>query len=181
MASRGGSVSRVTEADERAPSSPPPKASLSEMRLPLFALGELRCRKLANHPVAYLLAPLGLLRATEAIAWTSIFPYVYPMIQSFPGVDETDIPFYAGLLVAVFTFCEFLSGMVWARVSDRIGRKPALLIGAVCGMITSLGLGISRSLTLAIASRAFGGLFNPNVGLVQTCVVELAEEKEHRG
>lgn len=103
------------------------------------------------------------------------------MIQSFPGVNDTDIPFYAGLLVAIFTFCEFLSGMLWARVSDRIGRKPTLLIGAVCGMITSLSLGVSRSLALATASRAFGGLFNPNVGLVQTCVVELAVEKEQRG
>lgn len=104
------------------------------------------------------------------------------MIQSFPGVAETDIPFYAGQLVAVFTFCEFLSGMLWAKLSDRIGRKSALLIGSVCGMVTSLTLGVSRSLGLAIASRAFGGFFNPNVGLVQTCALELvADEKDRHG
>ena len=102
------------------------------------------------------------------------------MVKSFPGVEETDVPFYAGLLVAVFTFCEFLSGMLWAKLSDRIGRKPTLLIGTVCGMVASLSLGIARSLALAIFSRSFGGLFNPNVGLVQTCTVELAERKEQR-
>ncbi|KAI0383261.1 major facilitator superfamily domain-containing protein [Hypomontagnella monticulosa] len=123
------------------------------------------------------LTSLGILRATEAIAWTSIFPYVYFMIQSFDGVPESQITFYAGLLVAIFTFCEFLSGMIWARVSDRIGRKLVLLVGSVCGMIAALLLGVSRNLTLAIASRAFGGLLNPNVGLIQTCVVELAQKK----
>ena len=34
--------------------------------------------------------------------------------------------------------------------------------------------------TEAIASRAFGGLFNPNVGLVQTCTGELASEEQRR-
>lgn len=103
------------------------------------------------------------------------------MIKSFPSVGEADIPFYAGLLVAVFTFCEFLSRMLWAKLSDRIGRRTTLLIGPLCGMVASLSLGVSRSLALAIASRTFGGLFNPNVGLVQTSVVELATSKEQRG
>ncbi|KAK4154548.1 protein zinc induced facilitator-LIKE 1 [Chaetomidium leptoderma] len=116
---------------------------------------------------------LGLIRATEAIAWTSIFPYTYFMIQSFE-VSEHDIAFYSGALIAVFTFGEFLTGVVWARVSDKIGRKPTVLVGIFCGLVTALTLGLSQSVAVAIASRAFGGLFNPNVGLVQTCTGELA-------
>ncbi|KAK4124761.1 MFS general substrate transporter [Parathielavia appendiculata] len=108
---------------------------------------------------------LGLIRATEAIAWTSTFPYAYFMIRSFE-VPEHDIAFYAGALVAVFTFGEFLTGVVWARVSDRIGRKPTALVGIFCGFVTAFTLGLSRSVAVVIASRAFGGLFNPNVGLV---------------
>ncbi|KAI8949374.1 major facilitator superfamily domain-containing protein [Xylaria longipes] len=123
---------------------------------------------------------LGALRATEAIAWTSIFPYVYFMIQSFNEVDESMIPFYAGLLVAVFTFCEFLSGMVWARVSDDIGRKTTLLFGSICGIATTLVFGTSRSMLQAAIARTLGGFLNPNVGLVQTCVVEFANTKEQR-
>ncbi|EAQ85349.1 hypothetical protein CHGG_09363 [Chaetomium globosum CBS 148.51] len=107
---------------------------------------------------------MGLIRATEAIAWTSIFPYAYFMIQSFE-VPENDIAFYSGALIAVFTFGEFLTGVIWGRISDKIGRKPTLLIGILCGLVTSLTLGLSRSVSVAIASRAFGGLFNPNVGL----------------
>jgi len=119
-----------------------------------------------------------MIRATEAIAWTSIFPYAYYMIQSFGEVPDKDIVFYAGLLVATFTFCEFLSAMVWARVSDHIGRKPTLIIGCLCGAAASLTLGFSRSISMAVASRAFGGLCNPNVSLVQTCTGEIARKDQ---
>ncbi|KAH6620742.1 major facilitator superfamily domain-containing protein [Chaetomium sp. MPI-SDFR-AT-0129] len=120
---------------------------------------------------------LGLIRATEAIAWSSIFPYAYFMIQSF-NVPEHDIAFYSGALIALFTLGEFLTGIVWARVSDKIGRKPTLLIGTFCGFVTVLTLGLSRSVGVAMASRAFGGLLNPNVGLVQTSTGELASKEQ---
>ncbi|WEW55101.1 hypothetical protein PRK78_000529 [Emydomyces testavorans] len=123
---------------------------------------------------------LGAFRATEAIAWTSIFPYVYFMIKSFDEVKDAEIPFYAGMLVAVFTFCEFLSGMAWARVSDWIGRKPTLLIGSLCGIIAAISFGLSKSMAAAALSRAVGGLTNPNVGVVQTCIGELATRKEQQ-
>ncbi|KAL2194240.1 major facilitator superfamily domain-containing protein [Corynascus similis CBS 632.67] len=107
---------------------------------------------------------LGLIRATEAIAWTSIFPYAYFMIQSFK-VSENDIAFYVGCLIAVYTLGEFLTAVTWARVSDRIGRKPTLVLGSFCGLVTALSLGLSRSVAVAIVSRAFGGLCNPNHSL----------------
>ncbi|KAL2263942.1 hypothetical protein VTK26DRAFT_4129 [Humicola hyalothermophila] len=120
---------------------------------------------------------LGLVRATEAIAWTSVFPYAYLMVQSFE-VPKHDIPFYSGALIAVFTFGEFLTGVVWARVSDKIGRKPTMLIGIFCCLASALAFGLSRSVPVAIASRAFGGLCNPNAGLVQTCTGELTRKEQ---
>lgn len=135
-------------------------------------------------PVLYtdkhILTDTGFLRTAEAIAWTSISPYVYFMIKSFGQVDESQIPFWAGVLIAVFTFCEFLTGTIWARISDKIGRRKTLLIGSSCGAFAAIWFGLSPSLWVAVASRAFGGLGNPNVGLVQTCVVEMIQEKQRR-
>ena len=103
------------------------------------------------------------------------------MLRSFNTVPETHIPFYAGLLVAVFTFCEFLSGMVWARISDVVGRKMTLLIGITCGIGTTAAFGFSRSLVAVVSARALGGLLNPNVGVVQTCVGEIAGGRKRQG
>lgn len=123
----------------------------------------------------------GLIRTTEVVAWTSIFPYVYSMIQSFGEVDESQIPFWAGVLIAVFTFCEFLTGTIWARISDKIGRRRTLLVGSSCGAVTAIWFGLSPSLWVSVASRAFGGLGNPNVGLVPTCVLEMVPQEQKRG
>ncbi|KAI9761514.1 MAG: hypothetical protein M1840_001777 [Geoglossum simile] len=122
----------------------------------------------------------GAFRFIEAIAWTSIFPYVYFMIETFPEVAEPDISFYAGLLVAVFTFSEFLSAMIWAKISDRIGRKLVLLIGILAGVVSAVAFGFSKSIVGAVVSRAIGGLMNPNVGVVQTCIGELAKDKKQQ-
>lgn len=123
----------------------------------------------------------GVFRFTEAVAWASIFPYVYFMIEGFPEIAEIDIAFYSGVMVAVFTFCEFLSAMIWAKISDRIGRKWTLLLGLAGGIVCAVTLGFSKSITVALASRAIGGLMNPNVGVVQTCVGELAKDKGQQG
>ena len=111
----------------------------------------------------------------------SIFPYAYRMIQTFDITnDETQISIYAGMLITAFAFAEFSTGVIWGRISDRIGRKPVLLLG-LCGTALSMILfGFSRSLPTAIIARALGGLLNGNVGVLQTTVAELVTSKEQQ-
>lgn len=124
---------------------------------------------------------LGLFRFSEALAWSSIFPYGYFMVQSFGGNHKANTAFLVGLLISIFTFCEFISATRWASVSNRIGRKWTLLIGVVGAIISALLFGLSKSIYTAVAIRAFGGLANPNVGVVQTCVGEMVKRKGHQG
>lgn len=103
------------------------------------------------------------------------------MVQSFGDGSKTNPALGAGALVAAFTFSEFISGIFWSKVSDRIGRKPTLLIGVLGGLTSALCFGFSRYLWMALAARAIGGLLNPNIGVVQTCLGELVERKDHQG
>jgi len=91
----------------------------------------------------------------------SIFPYIYFMIQDF-GVakHESEISFYAGMVISAFTFAEFLSGMVWGRLSDKIGRKPILLSGLAGTALSMLIFGFASNLPIALLARALGGLLN---------------------
>lgn len=69
--------------------------------------------------------------------------------------------------------------MYWGAVSDRIGRKPVLLMGCM-GTITSLlVVGLSPNFWVALCGRIIGGLLNGNVGVVQTMVGELVTKPEH--
>lgn len=72
------------------------------------------------------------------------------MISSFRGTSQANLAFIVGLLVSVFTFSEFVSGTVWARISDGIGRKPTLLIGAFAAMFFAACFGFSNTVFFAV-------------------------------
>lgn len=111
----------------------------------------------------------------------SLFPYSYRMIESFNITeDESRISIYAGMLITAFAFAEFSTGMLWGRISDKIGRKPVLIMGLFGTAISMICFGFSKNLWSAIISRAIGGLLNGNVGVLQTTVAELVKKKEHQ-
>ena len=103
------------------------------------------------------------------------------MVQSFGEKSKAHTALLVGLLIAIFTFCEFLTGTIWAKASDKMGRKPILLIGVLGAMVSAVFFGFSKSIHAAVAIRAFGGLANPNVGVVQTCIGEIVKDKSHQG
>ena len=91
----------------------------------------------------------------------SIFPYVYYMIVSFDITSEPrQIATYAGLVTSAFAFAEFLSGVAWGRISDRVGRKPVLLAGLAGTALSMLVFGFAPNLPVALLGRALGGLLN---------------------
>ena len=53
------------------------------------------------------------------------------MIRDFHVGDEHSASFYAGIFISAFALAESLTGLFWGGVSDRVGRKPILLLG--CG------------------------------------------------
>ncbi|KAK4134291.1 tetracycline:hydrogen antiporter-like protein [Trichocladium antarcticum] len=124
---------------------------------------------------------LAACRICEPIAFMSIFPYIYHMVKDFNLTeDENLISFYAGMVTSAFTFAEFSTGVVWGRLSDKIGRKPVLLMGMGGTGLSVLLFGFSPSLPVALFARALGGFLNGNIGVLQTTVAELVTVKEHQ-
>lgn len=124
---------------------------------------------------------LACCRICEPIAFMSIFPYIYYMIQDFNITDDSNkISVYAGMVTSAFTLAEFSTGVLWGRLSDKIGRKPVLLFGLLGTALSVLVFGFAPSLPVALFARALGGLLNGNIGVLQTTVAELVTVKEHQ-
>jgi DHA1 family multidrug resistance protein-like MFS transporter len=65
-----------------------------------------------------------------------------------------------GLLVAIAALTEFLFGPVWGSISDRVGRKPILMIGMFGFGLSMLLFGLSTELWMLFASRALSGVLS---------------------
>ncbi|KAL7627532.1 hypothetical protein AAE478_001725 [Parahypoxylon ruwenzoriense] len=122
---------------------------------------------------------LAIVRLAEPIALTSIFPYAWALVKRFEIGNEQDASFYAGLLISSFALAEALMGMYWGGLSDRIGRKPVLLLGCIGTMFSMVMVGFATNIWVALFGRALGGLLNGNIGVIQTMVGELVTKPEH--
>lgn len=95
------------------------------------------------------------------------------------------MPFYArhfgasGLVVAVlisaFTAAQLLSAPIWGRISDRYGRRPALLIGLGAAAVAYVVFAFASSIWLLLLSRVVQGAGGGTTGVVQAYVADTVE------
>lgn len=137
-------------------------------------------QQLEGFPVRQMVV-VSLIRFSEPLAFTSLFPYVYYMIRDFHiAKDEEDIAKYSGYLASSFAFCQFIFAVKWGKLADRIGRKAVLLIGLIGTSISLILFGLSRSFFWALAARSLAGCLNGNIAVLRTMVGEIAHEKRHQ-
>lgn len=67
-------------------------------------------------------------------------------------------PFVIGLLVASYAAAQVLGAPLIGRLSDRYGRRPALLITIFCNAVGFLVFGSAHSLLLLFAGRIVSGI-----------------------
>lgn len=122
-----------------------------------------------------------IIRFSEPLAFTSLFPYVYFMIRDF-GIakEEQDISKYSGYLASSFAFCQFLFAVRWGQLSDRVGRKKILLFGLFGTSISLILFGFSRNFYFALAARCLSGTLNGNIAVLRTMIGEIATERRHQ-
>ena len=99
-------------------------------------------------------------RVAEPIALASCLPYAWVMVLDFGVGDRSSASFWAGIFISSFALAESLTGFLWGGVSDRIGRKPVLLVGCAGTLISLLIVGFSTNFWVALAGRALGGLLS---------------------
>jgi len=65
-----------------------------------------------------------------------------------------------GLMMSLYSVMQFIFAPMWGRVSDRIGRKPVLLIGIAGFAFSFTAQGLSQNLFQFIAIRALAGVIS---------------------
>lgn len=85
-----------------------------------------------------------------------------------------------GLTIGIFMFCWFFGAAILGDLSDRIGRKKALvicLLGAFFSYVLSALAVLMHSLTLLIVGRVIAGFTSGSQPIAQAAIVDLSTEE----
>lgn len=119
-----------------------------------------------------------------------LFAIMFLVMVGF-GIIIPVLPFYAeeigasptelGLLMAVYSFMQLIFAPIWGRISDRIGRKPVIMIGILGLSLSFFLMAISTQLWMLFLARILGGfLSSANMPTVMAYVADITSE-ENRG
>ena len=105
-----------------------------------------------------------------------LLPFYVKEAVSNSGVQIFGIHFGIGIIigfiVSAFTVAQLLSAPMWGRFSDRVGRRPTLLIALGASAIAYLIFGFANSLFLLFLSRVVQGAGGGTVGVIQAYVAD---------
>ena len=113
------------------------------------------------------LAVLFLTVFIDLIGFGMVIPFLSFYAREY-GASGTTV----GMVVGVYSIMQFFFAPVWGRLSDRIGRRPVILISLTASCIGYFLFAISRSLTLLFLSRIVAGAGGANIGTAQAYIAD---------
>jgi DHA1 family tetracycline resistance protein-like MFS transporter len=108
------------------------------------------------------------------------FGIVIPLLP-FYGQTLDAPPWQVALMFSAYSLGQFVAEPFWGRLSDRIGRKPVLMITILANAVGYLALAFVPNIWLAIAVRLFTGLGAGNVSTAQGYVADVTPPELRAG
>ncbi|PIP92467.1 MAG: ferrochelatase [Bdellovibrio sp. CG12_big_fil_rev_8_21_14_0_65_39_13] len=104
---------------------------------------------------------------------------IFDSIQTWTSAGETNfnsLVLFGGALGALYSFLQFVAAPIWGTISDRIGRRPVLLI-SVFGLMLSYGFWFfAGSFTILILGRIIGGIMGGNISTATAVVADVTDK-----
>ena len=119
-----------------------------------------------------------------------LFPAVLVDLVGF-GIVLPLLPFYArdfgadglqtGLLVAVYSLVQLVMAPLWGRLSDRVGRRPVLILGLLGSALAYLIFARADSLAMLFLSRIVGGIGGSTIPVAQAYIADVTPPTRRAG
>ncbi len=100
------------------------------------------------------------------------FGIVIPILPLYVE-DFGPSPVVFGLLMASFSIMQFLFAPILGRLSDRVGRRPVLLVSLLGSAVGYVLFGIAGSLGMLFASRIIDGISGGNISTAQAVIADI--------
>lgn len=106
------------------------------------------------------------------------FGIVLPLLPIFARNLEAS-GFTIGILMASYSLMQFVFAPIWGKLSDRIGRRPVLLVSTAGAAISYAVFAIGSTMTgttgliVLFVSRAFAGVAGANITVAQAYIADI--------
>ena len=117
---------------------------------------------------------IGVLFATiliDFIGYSILIP-VLPRFEKTLGADAFEI----GLITSLYAAGLVLFLPLWGWMSDRVGRRPVLLLSLLGTAVSFLWLAFADTLASVLLARFIGGFFGASIGTAQAYVTDLTDD-----
>ncbi|RMH38182.1 MAG: MFS transporter [Deltaproteobacteria bacterium] len=119
------------------------------------------------------LLPIFLIVLVDILGLTIILPLLPFYAERF-GAS----PFVVGLLITSYAACQLVSGPILGRISDRVGRRPMLLVSQTGTFGGFLLMAFAQSLPLLFVARIIDGITAGNLSLAQAYVSDVTRPED---
>jgi len=123
-----------------------------------------------TRPLAVIFAAIVL----DAVGIGLIFPILPSLLQEV--THSQNVAPAIGVMTALYAVMQFVFAPVLGSLSDRLGRRPVLLISLAGAAINYLFLAFAPSLWMLLVGRAIAGLTSANVSVATAYITDITPE-----
>jgi DHA1 family tetracycline resistance protein-like MFS transporter len=105
------------------------------------------------------------------------FGIIIPLLPFYAEHFYAD-PFTVGLLMATYSLTQLIAAPLWGGLSDRIGRRPVLLITLGGAAVSYIWLGLIDSLFALFLARAVGGAMAGNISAAFAYMADITTKED---
>ena len=108
------------------------------------------------------------------------FGIVLPLLPTYAKFLHAT-PFMIGLISAIFSIMQFIFSPLWGKLSDKIGRRPVMLISIFITAISYLVFSQATTIPLLIFARGLSGIGSANIAAAQAYITDVTDSKSRSG
>ncbi len=110
----------------------------------------------------------------DAVGIGLIFPILPSLLKDVIHADN--VAPYIGTMTALYAVMQFICAPVLGALSDRLGRRPVLLISLAGAAVNYLFLAFAPNLWMLFAGRAIAGLTSANMSVATAYLTDITPE-----
>ncbi len=100
-----------------------------------------------------------------------VLPFYVERFAQAGGASPQSVVLHVGLLTGVYALMQLFFVPIWGRWSDRIGRRPVIVVGIAGFALAQMLFGLANSLWLLYTARIVGGALSSAALPVATAYV----------